>query len=65
VDAGSAKGLVAFIAGEVDSQEIRAALQAQLPSYMVPKRICVVAELPQTLNGKVDRKKLADLLANE
>lgn len=65
VEAGSAKGLVAFIAGEVDVQQVRTALQAHVPSYMVPKRICIVAELPQTLNGKVDRKKLAALLEQE
>lgn len=65
VEAGSAKGLVAFIAGNVDGQQVRAELRAQLPSYMVPKRICIVAGLPQTLNGKVDRKKLVTLLERE
>lgn len=42
-----------------DARVVRAALGDVLPDYMVPSRIVVVAELPQTANGKVDHDSLA------
>jgi amino acid adenylation domain-containing protein len=39
----------------------RKALLAQLPTYMVPSEFVVVAALPLTLNGKVDRQALPPL----
>lgn len=38
--------------------ELRAVLKKKLPDYMVPSAITVLAELPTTPNGKVDRKAL-------
>lgn len=35
-------------------------LAAQLPAYMVPSGLTMLAELPLTRNGKVDRLRLAD-----
>lgn len=35
-------------------------LAAQLPAYMVPSGLTVLAELPLTRNGKVDRLRLAE-----
>ncbi|EME45380.1 Non-ribosomal peptide synthetase-like protein [Dothistroma septosporum NZE10] len=40
---------------------VRKALQAELPSYMVPRRITVLERMPTNANGKVDRKQLARL----
>ncbi|MBV9790209.1 MAG: acyltransferase domain-containing protein, partial [Chloroflexi bacterium] len=37
---------------------LRAALRAQLPEYMIPSTIMVLDALPQTPNGKIDRKAL-------
>ncbi|MEM7586452.1 MAG: amino acid adenylation domain-containing protein, partial [Acidobacteriota bacterium] len=45
--------------------EIRARLQRQLPSYMVPTLIAGLAEVPLTPNGKVDRKRLPRLEPSE
>ena len=39
-------------------RELRAMLQEQLPSYMVPSFFVVLPMLPRTLNGKVDLRAL-------
>ncbi|UVL36639.1 amino acid adenylation domain-containing protein [Pseudomonas sp. B21-041] len=39
-------------------QQIRAALQAHLPDYMVPGHLLLLANLPLTPSGKLDRKAL-------
>lgn len=43
----------------VSPDELRAHLLRQLPEYMVPPRIQVLAAIPLTANGKVDRAALA------
>ncbi|MFB6363476.1 amino acid adenylation domain-containing protein [Paenibacillus elgii] len=58
--------LVAYAVPEEEAKERAAGLQAQwrselrrkLPDYMVPTAIVVMAELPLSPNGKVDRKAL-------
>ncbi|MFJ6381721.1 non-ribosomal peptide synthase/polyketide synthase [Kitasatospora sp. NPDC092039] len=42
----------------VDTAEVRAGLGAVLPEYMVPSAITVLAALPLTVNGKLDRRAL-------
>lgn len=39
-------------------QQVRASLQARLPDYMVPGHLLLLAELPLTPSGKLDRKAL-------
>ncbi|WP_406115517.1 amino acid adenylation domain-containing protein [Kitasatospora purpeofusca] len=41
-----------------DPAAVRAALAAELPPYLVPAAVVVLAELPLTANGKVDRDRL-------
>jgi len=60
---GSASGVVGFLVGYKGSEEeIKAALQARLPSYMVPARLHALLELPLNNNGKVDRNALLKML---
>ncbi|GHA08192.1 hypothetical protein GCM10008090_17550 [Arenicella chitinivorans] len=59
--------LVGFVtpqSGQIapDQEAIRRRLMALLPSYMVPDLICVIDALPLNVNGKVDRKRLLQLV---
>ena len=54
--------LVAYVvprgATSLDEENLRAALRARLPTYMVPALFETLAELPALPSGKVDRKAL-------
>ncbi|AOT10861.1 non-ribosomal peptide synthetase [Pseudoalteromonas luteoviolacea] len=58
--------LVGYIKREADevlseselTEKVKHALQAVLPSYMVPSSLIVMAEWPVTPNGKIDKKAL-------
>jgi amino acid adenylation domain-containing protein len=51
--------LVACVAGEAGSGELRRHLLERLPEPMVPSRFAFYESLPLTANGKVDRRELA------
>ncbi|MFM0341712.1 amino acid adenylation domain-containing protein [Paraburkholderia fungorum] len=59
--------LASFVAlsggSRLDEPALRAALTARLPEYMVPAVLLLVAALPVTANGKVDRAALRALAA--
>ncbi|MCF2946462.1 non-ribosomal peptide synthetase, partial [Paenibacillus tarimensis] len=61
-DAGGVKQLAAYVtaAGEAapEPAELKAYLARHLPEYMVPASVQVLAELPLSPNGKIDRKAL-------
>jgi acyl-CoA synthetase (AMP-forming)/AMP-acid ligase II len=44
---------------EVTSRQIKGWLSARLPASMRPARISIVAALPRTVTGKVDRVSIA------
>jgi amino acid adenylation domain-containing protein len=52
--------LVAFVVAsdEFNDTEVLSFLRACLPVYMIPSSIAKVEEIPFTLNGKIDKKKL-------
>ncbi len=53
--------LVAFIVGRCREREVIEHLKKVLVSYMIPKKIVSVKEIPLTDNGKVDEKKLLNI----
>ncbi|WP_199609983.1 non-ribosomal peptide synthetase [Flocculibacter collagenilyticus] len=69
VDVQGEKGserLIAFVVAGTSEQatltdELMAQLKASYPDYMVPAAIEVLAALPKSANGKIDRKALANL----
>ncbi|WP_341261984.1 amino acid adenylation domain-containing protein [Gordonia rubripertincta] len=44
--------------GEIDGLDVKAAVAAKVPDYMVPDVIMVLDQLPLNVNGKLDRKAL-------
>jgi hypothetical protein len=66
VMAGAGPQLVAYVVPrEADGAaaapaELRRALEAELPDYMVPSWFVLLEALPLTANGKVDRRALPD-----
>ena len=63
---GKVDSLTAFVIRDGDAiaddysgrKAVRTALREKLPSYMIPKKIVFLDELPVTSNGKLDRNKL-------
>jgi acyl-CoA synthetase (AMP-forming)/AMP-acid ligase II len=60
-DTGRAGGLIAFVThAQGTTQQILQACRQRLPVYAVPQRIVMLDALPLTVNGKIDRKALAE-----
>jgi amino acid adenylation domain-containing protein/non-ribosomal peptide synthase protein (TIGR01720 family) len=61
-DAGGGKQLVGYVTcakdGTPSPSELQKRLREKLPEYMVPSAIVLLAEMPLTPNGKIDRKAL-------
>ena len=45
----------------IDKPALRSYLQEKLPGYMVPNYYVELADIPITINGKIDRRKLPDI----
>ncbi len=59
--ATGARELVAYVAAADPPpavQVLRDALAARLPAFMVPRELVLLAELPRTASGKLDRRRL-------
>ena len=52
------KRLVGYVTGTADPAKMRTALAERLPAYMVPAAVVVLAALPLTVNGKLDKRAL-------
>jgi len=50
--------LVAYVVGTAAAEELRRLLRERLPESMIPAAFVMLAELPLTPHGKVDRKAL-------
>ncbi|MCL9807002.1 amino acid adenylation domain-containing protein, partial [Flavobacterium amniphilum] len=66
-ETNSVKVLVAYLVSgsEVDKTELRAFLQKKLPEYMIPGFYLVMDAFPLTPNGKINRKALPNISAND
>jgi bile acid-coenzyme A ligase len=47
---------------ELDEREVVAFCQRYLPRFKLPRRVLLTAEIPYTSAGKIDRKRLADMV---
>lgn len=52
------KELIAYVVGEVNAKELKAYLAEKVPFYMVPASYVILASIPLTSNGKVDKRAL-------
>jgi len=63
-DARGDKRLVAYVVADRNQnnspEELQAHLKEQLPDYMVPSAIVLIAKIPLTPNGKIDRRALPE-----
>jgi amino acid adenylation domain-containing protein len=64
---GSASGIVGVLSGSdpARDEQIISACEAKLPRYMVPSRLHHFPHLPLNVNGKVDRGKITQMLAEQ
>lgn len=47
---------------QLNVKELKDFIKEYLPIYMIPKQYCELAELPITMNGKINRKALKELI---
>jgi len=68
-EAASGKQLVAYVVpgdtASVRAEDLKEALRAVLPEYMVPAHVQLMAALPLTSNGKIDLKALPEPIWDE
>ncbi|HEY6807006.1 MAG TPA: amino acid adenylation domain-containing protein [Pyrinomonadaceae bacterium] len=61
---GAAARLIAYVVAEGETEvsgvELGNYLRERLPEYMAPLQYVLLKELPQTANGKIDRKRLPE-----
>lgn len=50
---------------EIDESHLRSYLADILQQYMIPQRYLRIDEFPMTVNGKINRKKIAELFSSE
>lgn len=54
--------LYAFYIGDMEPKELHEKLSKELPVFMIPSKFIKVEEMPLSKNGKIDRKKLVELI---
>ena len=58
----AAKNIYLFYTGTAVKKDIALFLRSQLPSYMVPRKIIGLEEMPRLPNGKIDQKAIRSML---
>ena len=51
-----------FYTGDTEQAQLLAVIKEKLPRYMLPNRITRLEKMPMTVNGKIDRLYLQDLI---
>lgn len=54
--------VLVYEGGVKDPEVIREAVRKKVPPYMMPDQVVRVRQMPQNANGKIDRKKLKELI---
>ena len=54
--------LYAFYIGDIEVKELHEKLSKELPFFMIPSKFIKIEDMPLTKNGKIDRKKLGELI---
>ena len=54
--------LYAFYIGDIEVKELHEKLSKKLPVFMIPSKFIKIEKMPLTKNGKIDRKKLEELI---
>lgn len=63
---GNAAGIVGFVSGgAMPSSVVRDELRRRVPPYMIPSRVLTLEAIPLSMNGKIDRKALSQMLERE
>lgn len=50
-----------YVGKKMEDKEVKAALKAKVPEYMIPNLVVNLGKLPYNANGKIDRKKLKEV----
>ena len=62
-DPGTMSDIIGVITGsDIDEETMRKALHSRLPSYMLPRRIIRLDNMPLNASGKIDRNAIVALL---
>ncbi|GMX66219.1 AMP-binding protein [Paenibacillus elgii] len=64
-DGNDSRILLAVVPEKTDKAELYQYLKTKLPRYMLPGLIVTLPSLPLNSNGKIDRKKTAELLCDK
>jgi acyl-CoA synthetase (AMP-forming)/AMP-acid ligase II len=59
---GQRVGAAVVLQGDVSAEELRRAARRSLAAFKVPERIHIIAEIPKTPTGKVQRSRMAAML---
>lgn len=57
--------IVLYYVGDIEEKELILLLREQIPRYMLPNSTIRLEQMPMTMNGKIDRKRLKEQYQNQ